>query len=556
MVSLSRRQRVRIRTHRSTQPTIGGRLAAISLAAPLLSLLMAFGGCTVGPDFATPQAALQDEWTQKDDPQFASDAAVNSQWWKAFNDPALETLVQLARQDNLPLQTAGLRILEARARLGIAIGLQYPQTQELFGSATGVGLSKNAPNNVGTNRFYYDYQAGFDASWELDFWGKYRRGVEAERASLTASVAEYDNALVSLTAEVARTYVAIRTLEVLLGLARDNIRVQEDGLKMAESRFRNGVTTELDVTQARTLLESTRATVPVLEARQRQAENALSTLLGRPPGAARTLLDGPPTIPKPPGQVALGMPAGLLRRRPDIRRAELDAAAQCAQIGIAKTDFFPSVSILGNIGFETSSGGGVQSGRADFHNFFDGGSLFYAWGPGVRWPILNYGRIKDNVRVQDARLQQLLVQYQDTVLNAAQEVEDALIGYRNAQQSASMLQSSVDTAKRSVELAALQYREGAVDYQRVLDAERSLLDQQNRLAETCSSIATNLVALYKALGGGWELRQGEPFVSPDTQRQMQQRTDWGRLLPPPTRPENLDPPPPARDTPLLQKPDR
>jgi NodT family efflux transporter outer membrane factor (OMF) lipoprotein len=529
-------------------------LPAIRLAIPLLSIVLAIGGCTVGPDFVTPKATLQEQWREKGDPQFATNAAVNNRWWKTFNDPALDKLVQLALQNNLPLQTAGIRILEARAQLGIAIGLQYPQTQQLFAGLTGVGLSNNAPNVAGSARSYYDYQAGFDASWEIDFWGKYRRGVEADRATLTASVADYDNAIVSLTAEVARTYVTIRTFEAFIALARDNISVQEDGLKMAESRFRHGATTELDVTQARTLLESTRSTVPELEAGLRQAENALSTLLGQPTGAVRPLLGGPKAIPTPPPKVAVGMPAQLLCRRPDIRRADLDAAAQCARIGIAKTDFYPSVSIFGTVGFETSSGGGFQSNGAQFHNLFDVNSLFFAWGPSVRWPILNYGRIQNNVRVQDARFQELVVDYQNVVLNAAQEVEDASIGFLKAQQSAAMLQISVDAAKRSVSLATSQYKEGAVDYQRVLDSESSMLDQENRLAQTRSSIATNLVALYKALGGGWELRQGEPFISPCNQEQMKQRTNWGPLLPPAPKPESLDPPPPAHDTPVLQKP--
>ncbi len=291
--------------------------------------MLAIGGCTVGPDFTTPKAAVNKDWCEKGDPQFAANAAVNNRWWKGFNDPALDKLVQLAHQNNLSLQTAGLRILEARARLGIAIGLQYPQTQELFGSATGVGLSKHAPNNAIARRNFYDYQAGFDASWELDFWGKYRRGVEAERAELTASVADYDDALVSLTAEVARTYVSIRTFEVLLALARDNIKVQEDGLQLAESRYRHGATTELDVTQAQTLLESTRATVPDLEAKLRQAEDALCTLLGQTPGTVRTLLGGPRAIPSPPAHVAVGVPAELTApppghppRRTQCRRAE------------------------------------------------------------------------------------------------------------------------------------------------------------------------------------------------------------------------------------------
>jgi outer membrane protein TolC len=222
---------------------------------------------------------------------------------------------------------------------------------------------------------------------------------------------------------------------------------------------------------------------------------------------------------------------------------------------VAKADLYPSFSLLGEIGFQTSSQGGALSSRADFHNLFDAGSFFYSFGPTVRWPLFNYGRIKNNVRVQDARLQQLLVIYQNTVLSAAQEVEDALTGFLRAQEAQVFDQNSVKAAQRSVEIAMTQYREGAVDYQRVIDTERALLQEETSLAQTRSSIATNLIALYKALGGGWELRQGQPVVPESIQAEMQGRTNWGHLLPAPPAPEPLEPPPPARELPLLPEPD-
>jgi NodT family efflux transporter outer membrane factor (OMF) lipoprotein len=532
---------------------------AITGAVSLLSLVLAFSGCTVGPNFMRPEANLQENWSEKGDPRVETQTAVNKQWWTTFNDPALDKLIQLAYKQNLPLQIAGLRILEARARLGIAIGQQYPQQQEAFGSVLGVGLSENAANRFGLDRNYWDYQVGFDTAWELDFWGRFRRNVESARADFIASVADYDDALVSLTAEVARTYTVIRTFEVLIELNRENAQVQEEGLKIAESRFRNGVTTELDVTQARTLLESTRAAIPQLETGLRQAENALSTLLGQPTGAIRALLDGHKGIPTAPAEVAVSIPAELLRRRPDIRSAELAAAAQCARIGIAEADLYPSFSLFGEIGLQSSSRGGANSGNADFDDLFDDDSSFYSFGPGFNWPIFNYGRIENNIRVQDARFQQLLVNYQNTVLNAAQEAEDALIGFLKSQEATSFEQNSVDAAQRSVEIALVQYREGAVDYQRVLDTQRALLQEENNLTETSSAIATNLIALYKALGGGWELRQGQPIIAENMQAEMRNRTDWGCILPPPQppplAPETLNPPPPASDIPLLQKPD-
>lgn len=537
-----------MRTGNAKPPVPRGHLA-IASAIALGSMILALGGCAVGPDFVTPQAEVNDTWNEAGDRRVGAQAAVNSRWWGAFGDPTLDRLIEQAYQQNLPLQIAGLRIMEARARLGIAIGLQYPQLQEAFASATTVGVSRNAANTTGLDPHFGDYQIGFDAAWELDFWGRFRRGVEAEAANLIASVADYDDSLVSLTAEVARTYVVIRTFEVLIELTSENAKVQTEGLEIAESRFRNGATTELDVTQARSLLESTKATIPQLEIGLQQAFNALSTLLGQPTGDIQALLEGPKGIPTAPAKVAVGVPAELLRRRPDIRSAELVAAAQSARIGIAKADLYPRFALVGDIGFQTSSGN-----SAHFHNLMDGNSLFYSLGPQARWPILNYGRIVNNVRVEDARFQQAVVNYQNTVLTAAQEVEDALTGFLRSQDATVFEQNSVDASQRSVEIALTQYREGAVDYQRVLDTQRALLQEQNTLAQLRSSTATNLIALYKALGGGWELRRDQPVVPADIQAEMQRRTDWGNLLPPPPTPEALDPPPPAGETPLLEKP--
>lgn len=543
-----------MRSHNNTKPTAYRGQWTIAGSVSLLSMALALSGCAVGPDFVKPKAKIQENWSEKADTRVATQTAVESQWWKAFNDPTFDQLVKLAYQQNLPLQITGLRILEARARLGIAIGRQFPQQQEVFGGVTREEISDNAPNSSFRDQNFLDYQVGFDAVWELDFWGKFRRDVQASYANLIATEADYDDALVSLTAEVARTYTVIRTFEVRIELTRENARVQEEGLEIAMSRFRNGVVTELDVAQARSLLESTRASIPQLQSGLRQAQNALSTLLGQPPGAIQTLLDGHKGIPTAPAEVAISVPAELLRRRPDIRSAELSAAAQCARIGIAKADLYPSFSLFGEIGFQSSSEGGVQSNHADIDNLFDASSFYYAFGPQVKLPFFNYGRIENNIRVQDARFQQLIVNYQNAVLRAAQESEDALIGFLKAQEATAFTQNSAQAARRSVEIALVQYREGAVDYQRVLDTQRALLQEEIRLTETRSSIATNLIALYKALGGGWELRQGQPLIAESTQSEMKKRTNWGHLLPPPSpKPEDLSPLP-ARDVPIIKKP--
>lgn len=507
---------------------------------PLLGVSLMCAACTVGPDFKRPVVPVAPAWRAKDDPRLATQTATDSSWWKSFADPTLDRLVEVAQAENLSLRVAGLRIVEARARLAVVSGKQFPQLQVAYGSAAAQGITQYQATGLNLDRNFLDFQLGFDAVWELDFWGKYRRGVQAEAASLLATVADYYSAVVSLTAEVARTYATIRTYEVLVEQARSNVSLQEDGLNIAESRFRNGATSELDVTQATTLLESTRATIPELEVGAQQARNALCTLLGKSVGSFDELLTGPKEIPRAPLRVAVSVPAEMLRRRPDIRRAELQAAAQCARIGVAKAELYPSLTLIGTIGLQANSS---SSGSM---NLFSGDSLVYSVGPRIAWPFFNYGRLKNNVRVEDARLEQLLVGYRSTVLQAAQEVEDSLVGFLNAQRTQEFAQNSVIAAQRSQELAMIQYREGAVDYQRVLDAQRSLLEEQNTLARARSSVATNLIALYKALGGGWEVRQGQPFVPEQTQREMKERTSWGDLLSEPRRPEREQSAPPAK----------
>jgi len=526
-----------------------GLSASLVTSVSVLGALLAVGGCAVGPKYTTPETNVPPEkWSTKGDSQIAIQAAVDVEWWKTFNDPALDRLVELAYQQNLPLQVAGLRIVEARAQLGVATGSQYPQVQVVFGDVEAVGLSKNAansplglqslPSGVSFNRNYLNYQIGFDAVWELDFWGKYRRGVESETASLLATVGDYYYGIVSLTAEVARTYVVIRTFEVLIQLAEENVRVQEQGLQIAESRFRHGATSELDVTQATTLLESTRATLPRLQIGLEQARNALSTLLGQPTGSVDALLDGPKGIPKAPVKVVIGLPAEMLRRRPDIRSAELTAAAQCARIGVAKADLYPSLTFFGSFGVQASDKGASA-------NPFSADALYYSVGPRISWPFFNYGRIENSVRVQDARFEELLVGYRNAVLKAAQEVEDSVVGFLNEQKAVAFEQGAVKAAQRSVEISLVQYREGAVDYQRVLEAQRSLLQEQNSLTQSSSSVATNLVALYKALGGGWQVHQGQPVVPEPMQNEMKDRTNWGDMLSEPRDAETQKPSPTA-----------
>ena len=481
------------------------------------------GGCAVGPAYKRPEVRLNNNWSAQHDAQVSTETSPDVMWWKSFNDPALDRLVDLAHHQNLSLQVSALRILEARAQLGIAVGRQYPQFQAAVGNVTAIGLSDHQPNDSPQlDHNYINYELGFDAAWEPDFWGRYSRDVSAQEAQYFASVADYDNALVSLVAEVARTYAVLRTFEVLLEQAHANVKLQEEGLRIADARFRHGATSELDVAQSRTLLESTRATIPQFELSIQQSSNARSTLLGQPTGVIDDLLEGPKLIPTGPAVVSVSVPADMLRRRADIRSAELNAMAQVHRIGIAKADFYPRFTLFGSVGNQTSNVGSSSLG-----DLFSASSLFYSFGPRLLWPLFNYGRIKNNVRVEDARFQQSLVIYEDTVLRAAQEVEDGVIGYLKSQEATIFAQNAPEAARRAAELAFEQHREGAVDFQRVLDAQRSLLQEENTLARIRSSVATNLIALYKALGGGWEISQGEPYIQERYKEEMEERTDWG-----------------------------
>ncbi len=510
-----------------------GRVILVSrtiILSALVSLLLT--SCTtLGPDFETPESEVEKEWIDIGDSKVKSDSDDLAEWWSVFNDPILDSLIASAYQQNLTLQIAGLRVLEARAQLGIAKGNLYPQVQQARGGATYNTISENTANTNFGDLNYWDFDAGFDAAWELDFWGKFRRGIQSADASLLANMANYDDFLVSLLAEVANAYVIIRTFEKRIQLAEGNVELQKRSLKITEVRFQNGATTELDVQQAKTLLRNTQAAIPQLIIGDRQARYALSTLLGKPPSELGDILVGVNEIPNAPSEVAVGIPAELLRRRPDIRRAELEAASQSALIGVAKADLYPSFSLFGSLGLRSSSGtNSTRTGKDGADELFDGDSVEFFGGPAFSWNIFNYGRIKNQVRVQDARFQQLIVNYQDTVLRAAREVEDAMVGFLSEQEREVFLQDSVNAAERSVELSLLQYRDGVADYQRVIDSQTSLVDQQDRWTRSRGDISINLIAMYRALGGGWQIRKDKDYVSDEMKDTMRERTDWGKIL--------------------------
>ncbi len=497
----------------------------------LLLIAATLGGCAmVGPDFDLPPTELSDSWSEEAKEGLSTAVPEQADWWKAFNDPGLNLLIDEAYQQNLDLQMAGLRILEARARLGIATGSLYPQQQRATAGFGATGASKNGANTLSADMRYTDSSVGFDAAWELDVWGKFRRGVQAADSQLLATIADYDTVLVSLTGEVARTYILIRTLEERIRVAENNVIIQQRSLEIAENRFDGGLVTELDVQQARNLLASTQAVIPALRASLRQAKNSLGVLLAVPSQQVNAMLSSSGEIPMAPTSIAVGIPAELLRRRPDVRQAELRASAQSAMIGVAKADLYPHFTLIGSVGLRASDSALTNTGGSDLGDIFSGDSVEYFGGPAISWDIFNYGRIKNQVRVQDARLQQLLVNYQNTVLNAAREVEDALTALLNNRRQLVYLDQAVNASQRSVDLANLQYREGLVDFQRVLDTQRGLTNAQDRSTEVRGSVAMNMVAVFKALGGGWQIRDGKAFVPEKMRQQMAERTNWGDLL--------------------------
>jgi NodT family efflux transporter outer membrane factor (OMF) lipoprotein len=487
--------------------------------------LGSLGGCMVGPDYVRPEADVNASWLDST-AELSDEPAEIRDWWAAFDDPVLTALIHDAYEQNLTLQAAGLRVIQARAARGIAVGEFFPQEQSISADYSTNQESKNDPNGLPFKSFQTAGMS-FDATWELDLWGKFRRNIHASDAALLASIADYDDVLVTLVAEVGLTYIEIRTLERRIELARANVEVQRSSLELTESRYENGKTTELDVTEARSTLANTQSNVPALEASLRTAKLSLCVLLGRTPSKLDEELAGGSGIPTAPPEVVVGVPAELLRRRPDVRSAERAAAFQSEQIGIATADLFPSISITGSAGLEASTAGGL-----DLDQLFDASSFTGTLGVDLNWPILNYGRIMNNIRVQDAAFQEAAVNYQNTVLQAAAEVESALYGFLKAQEQLEYVTESAVNSQRSFELSTIQYREGETDFLRVDIAAGNLARQQDSQASVEGLVASNLISAYKALGGGWELRLGHEFVAEDTIEQMKKRTKWGNILDP------------------------
>jgi NodT family efflux transporter outer membrane factor (OMF) lipoprotein len=485
----------------------------------IIGPLILLGGCTVGPDYHPPKMEVPGSYA-------ATQPAVAeplTQWWETFHDPKLNDLIARAVASNLDLRLAEQRVLEARAQRDIAFGNLFP-TGNLSGGYSKTGLSKSAglaavaggvpqsgtvtpdlarPSAKGSGGSSGGivfpptlqlYEAGFDASWEIDIFGGLRRSVEAANADIGAQEEARRDALVTLLGDVARNYIDVRGLQLQIHIANDNIHSQDSTLDLTRTRFKAGVATELDVDRADAQVNSTAATIPTLQIALMQSVHRLGVLLGEPPESLLDELSAESPIPPVPASIPVGLPSDLLRRRPDVRQAERQLAAANARIGVATAQLFPRFSLTGALGLESQ----------EFKDIARGDSLFWSIGPSVSWPILDAGKIRANIRAQNARQQEALAQYQQTVLTSLEDVENALTAYQEEQLRRDSLARAADANRRAVDLSTLLYTKGLANFLDVLDAQRDLFASQDELAQSEQTVSADLVALYKALGGGWE----------------------------------------------------
>jgi outer membrane protein TolC len=516
------------------------KLEKIGLSALTIVLL---NGCVkLGPDFTGVESPpLPQNWNKGDKAQNEAIA----QWWKTFNDPTLNTLVQKAYAQNLDIQSAGLRILQARAALGISEGLNYPQLQTLSGNAV---TTRNNGNNFELANL------NFDLGWEMDVWGKYARGIESSQANLYASLSSYNDIMVSVIAEVARNYINYRTAEERMAYAVRNVAIQERVTQMTEIQFNSGNVSELDVQQAKTQLYNTRSAIPSLEISKVKARNAISLLLAMNAYEIDQLLKtgrgkyadstskyiseekrdtlqikeaskdtlNVEIIPQARLNPYYKIDADLITRRPDIKVAEYQVRSNSALIGAKMAELYPSFSLFGNIGYSTNNATGSWISGSD--------ALGVAVGPSFSWNIFQYDRIKNKIRIQDAVFEESLVNYNKKVLSAVSEVSDALNSYILTQKQQVENKKAVDATVRAFNISVVQYNDGLVSYQRLLTTVEKLTSTQDRYASIKGSQAINAILLYKALGGGWQINKGRSYLSEKTASEMKKRVDWGRYL--------------------------
>lgn len=483
-------------------------LAAIALTAT---------ACTVGPDYEPPDFTAEtvpDRWRTTVETEMAADTTDLEMWWVSFNDTLLTEFIRRAEFGNLDLQAAVGRVAESRAIRGVAKGGYWPDIV-LGGAYSYQSISENGLQGLqvgqpgdggedgGENPLLADpfdsWIFGLDLSWEIDLFGRIRRTVEAADAQLQASVEDYRDVLVTLYAEVGSAYVDARAFQTRLDFATQNVSAQQSSLELTRDRFNAGLTSALDVAQAEQNLAQTQSTIPSLEIGLERSLNRLAVLLGEAPGNLHDELMQHAGLPRPDDKIAYGIPADLLRRRPDIRQAERLLASQTARIGIATADLYPTLSLGGTVGLEA----------LDFDNLGDGGSVFWSIVPKISWPIFTGGKIRNRIRAEEARTQQALAAYEQTVLRALEEVQNALVGYAQEKDRRDRLLEAVDASQRAVDLVQTQYLSGLTNFQNFLDSQRSLFRQQDDLAASAGQVVNNLITLNRALGGGWSPSRAE-----------------------------------------------
>jgi multidrug efflux system outer membrane protein len=470
--------------------------------APLLALMVMLlalsQGCRVGPEYTPPAAPLPDQW-HVDATQGLDDGTTHlHSWWQTLEDPILDSIVDRAIAGNLDLRLAVQRIAEARALYGVASGARYPSVDgvgfwERNGSK-GTILDAGPPaaqrSDWGARNFY---GTGFDATWEIDVFGRVSRSVESSQASFEATVEDYRDVLVTLLADVAFNYVELRALQKRLEVTDQNVGTQKGTLRLTTDRYEAELVGQLDVRQAEQNLASTESTIPQLRIAMIGALNRLAVLLGVVPGALADELGGDAPIPQGEDPVNAGVPADMLRQRPDVRAAERQLAAQTALIGVATADLYPRFTLSGVFAFEGASA-----------QIFQPNGITWGFGPQFRWNIFDGGRIRSTIKVEDARTDQALSTYEQTVLLALEDVENSMVSYQQEKIRRDALHRSVVAARKAVDLVDTLYRTGLVDFQNVLDTQRTQFVEEDRLVQSEGFVTQNLIGIYRALGGGWE----------------------------------------------------
>jgi NodT family efflux transporter outer membrane factor (OMF) lipoprotein len=471
----------------------------------IAAAVMLLAGCTVGPNFVKPDAAVPKTWctsaceASASEPSHVTSQPVTSAWWTSFDDPELVKLEDAVAGSNLDLKVASLRLAESRATRTITAADQYPSVSGnasvTRGEASANGIvSALAPGHSGDTGPINVYQAGFDASWELDIWGQVRRQVEAADASVEIQADERRGLLLSTMAEVARDYIQLRGVQADYAITVDNLNAARDIERVTREQNAHGLATELDVAQAGAQVSSEAALLPQLKQQEDETINRLSFLLGEAPGALRTELEATQPVPPTPPVVPIGIPSELARRRPDVREAEANLHQATAEIGVAKAAFYPTIMLSGSAN--------VQA--LEFSQLGDWASHQFAIGPSISWPIFEGGRLKGTLNLRKLQQQEAAVKYQSVVLSAWHEIDNSLTQYSSQQLRRDQLEAAVTDDQKALRLARAQYAAGTGTYLQVLDSQRSLLSGQRDLNDNVTGISTTLVSLYKALGGGWE----------------------------------------------------